>query len=395
MKRFRLALPLVSILLCVFSASCIKKNGTAQSGAAKNEIVFGEYGPLTGPESAFGVGGHRGTELAVEQINRAGGINGKPVRLVTYDDEGKSDVAVTVVTKLLTQDNALAILGEQTSTRSIAAGAVAQSYAVPMVSPSGTNPKLTQLGDYIFRVCFIDPFQGAVMAKFAAENLKLKTAAILRDVKSDYSTGLDDYFKKRFTALGGKIVADTTYSAGDLDFKSQLTAIKAAKPDLLYIPGYYTDAGLIARQARELNYKGELMGGDGWDGEQLFQIGGKSIAGAYFSNHYSNDDKSPTVQTFLREYKAKYNEAPASSGALAYDAAMLAADAARRAKELTPKGLRAALAETKNFNGVTGTITIDQNRNPVKSAVILKISPKGAFDYVTTITPSSTGNEAE
>ena len=325
--------------------------------------------------------------LAVEQVNAAGGVKGRPIRLITYDDEGKADMAVTVVTRLITQDNAVLILGEQTSTRTIAAGAVAQSYRIPMVTPSATNPKVTEVGDYIFRVCFIDPFQGAVMAKFAASTLKLKTAAILRDLKSDYSVGLANFFRKEFMALGGEIVMDASYAAGDLDFKSQLTAVKSKKADLLFIPGFYTEAGLIARQARELNFKGALLGGDGWDGEQLTEIGGDSIAGGYFSNHYSDEDKSPIVQEFVTKFKVKYHETPNSSAVLGYDAVLVAVDAARRATEMTPKGLKEALADTKDFPAVTGRITINHERNAVKSAVILKVASSKKFEYVTTVTP--------
>jgi branched-chain amino acid transport system substrate-binding protein len=374
----------------VFSAGCIKKTGTNGSNtpsAGSNELLFGEFGSMTGSESTFGMATHKGIMMAVEAANKTGGIKGKQIKVISYDDQGKSDEAVTAVTKLITQDKVSLILGEVASSRSIAAGAVAQQYKIPMISPSSTNPKVTELGDYIFRVCFIDPFQGAVMAKFAINNLKLKKAAVFRDIRSDYSVGLANFFAQEYTKMGGEVVADVAYSSGDLDFKSQLTAIKSKKPDLIFIPGYYTEVGLIARQARELNYKGPLLGGDGWDSEKLTEIGGAAIVGGFFSNHYSPDDKSPVVQNFANTYKAKYGEIPDGLAAMGYDAAMVAIDAAKRAPDLSMTALRDAIGATKNFQGVTGIITIDDKRNAVKPAVVLKVAGDQRYQYITTINP--------
>jgi branched-chain amino acid transport system substrate-binding protein len=367
--------------------SCTKNAGGGSAVAPGADIVFGEYGSLTGSESTFGNSTHKGIMMAVEEANAAGGVKGHKLRVVSYDDQGRADEAVTAVTKLITQDGVQLVLGEVASTRSIAAGAVAQQYKVPMISPSSTNPKVTQTGDYVFRVCFIDPFQGTVMAKFAVNNLKLKRAAILRDIRSDYSVGLANFFTQAYKQLGGEVVADVSYSSGDLDFKSQLTSIRMKKPDLLYVPGYYTEVGLIARQARELGFKGVLLGGDGWDSDKLTEIGGSGILGSYFSDHYSAEDKNPVVQNFVTHYKAKYNEIPNALAAMGYDATLVAIDALKRATELTPKALRDAIATTKNFQAVTGIITLNETRDAVKPAVVLKVAGPNNYQFVTTINP--------
>ncbi len=383
MKKF---LALFAVCL-IAGTACTKKSGDSSQAVSSNEIVFGEYGSMTGAESTFGVATHKGVMMAVEEANKAGGVKGKQVRVISYDDQGKADEAVTAVTKLITQDKVHLVLGEVASSRSIAAGAVAQQYKIPMVSPSSTNPKVTQLGEFIFRVCFIDPFQGAVMAKFSINHLKLKKAAIFRDIRSDYSVGLANFFAEEYKKLGGEIVADVSYSSGDMDFKSQLTSIKGKKPDVLLVPGYYTEVGLIARQAKELGLKAILLGGDGWDSEKLTEIAGDSILGSYFSNHYSHEDKSPVVQNFVTQYKAKYGEVPNGLAAMGYDAALVALDAVKRATDTTPAAIRDALASTTNFQGVTGVITINKDRDAVKPAVVLKVVADKTFQYVTTVNP--------
>ncbi len=373
--------------LAIFGVACTKKGGDTTTAAASNEIVFGEYGSMTGSESTFGIATHKGIMMAVEEANKTGGIKGKQIKVVSYDDQGKSDEAVTTVTKLITQDKVNLILGEVASSRSIAAGAVAQQYKIPMVSPSSTNPKVTQIGDYIFRVCFIDPFQGAVMAKFAINNLKFKKAAVFRDIRSDYSMGLANYFIEEFKKMGGDIVIDESYASQDADFKTQLTKIKSKNAELLFVPGYYTEVGLIARQARQLGYKGTLLGGDGWDSEKLTEIAGEAILGGYFSNHFAPEDKNPIVQNFVTQYKAKYGEVPNGLASMGYDAALVAIDAIKRAPDTTPAAIRDALAATKNFQAVTGIITINSERNAVKPAVVLKVAGNQQYTYVTTINP--------
>ena len=386
--RIILSLGLATLLTCL---GCIKKQGAvsgeATNSTASNEILVGEYGSMTGSESTFGVSTHKGILMAFDEVNKAGGVNGKKIQLKNYDDQGQAAEAVTIITKLITQDKVSLILGEVASSRSIAAGAIAQQYKIPMVSPSSTNPKVTQIGDYIFRVCFIDPFQGSVMARFAINNLKLKRAAVFRDIKADYSVGLANFFVDEYKKLGGEVLADVSYSSGDMDFKSQLTSIKGKNPDVLFVPGYYTEVGLIARQARELGLKAVLLGGDGWDSEKLTEIGGTAIEGGYFSNHYSHEDQSPVVQNFVAQFKARYGEVPSGLAAQGYDAAMVAVDAMKRAKDSSSKAYRDALAETKNFQGVTGMITINEERNAVKPAVVLKVVGPKKFSYVTTINP--------
>ncbi len=369
-------------------SGCKKREAptTASTAPTGPEIIVGEVGSMTGSEATFGKSTHQGIVLAFEKINAAGGVKGKKFKLITLDDQGKPDEAATAVTKLITQDKIVALLGEVASSRSLAMAPIAQSNKVPMITPSSTNPKVTEQGDYIFRVCFIDPFQGTVMAKFASDTLKIKKVAILRDVKNDYSVGLADYFKSTFEKSGGKIVLDQSYSAGDMDFKSQLTAIRTTKPDAIYIPGYYTEVGLIARQAKELGINVPLLGGDGWDSPKLKEIGGKAIEGSYFSNHYSEEDQSPVVQKFIAEYKARWNSVPSGLAAMGYDAAMVLADAMTRAPDLTNVAIRDALAATKEFQGVTGIITLNEKRDPIKSAVVLKVAD-GRFKYQTTVNP--------
>ncbi|MEZ4751797.1 MAG: ABC transporter substrate-binding protein [Bdellovibrionota bacterium] len=385
-RFFLVAVVFLSLLGFV---NCTKKGETGASAQADLEaLLLGEFGTMTGPESTFGISTHRGIMMAVEEANAAGGIKGKPIKVISLDDQGRSDEAVTAVTKLVTQENVQLILGEVASSRSIAAAPVAQKYKVPMISPSSTNPRVTQVGDFIFRVCFIDPFQGKVMAKFAAQNLKMKTAAILRDIKSDYSVGLADFFAEDFQKMGGKIISDLSYSSGDADFKAQLTAIKLKKPDVLFIPGYYTEVGLIARQARELNYAGVLMGGDGWDSAKLTEIGGKAVVGGYFSSHYSPKSDKPVVQNFVSKYKEKYNgEVPNGLAAMGYDAARVAIAAALSSPTLAPTDLRDAVAKTKEFEGVTGVISLNDERNAVKPAVVLKVMASNDYEYVTTVNP--------
>jgi branched-chain amino acid transport system substrate-binding protein len=247
---------------------------------------------------------------------------------------------------------------------------------------------VTQQGDYIFRVCFIDPFQGAVMAKFAADTLKLKRVAMLVDVRSDYSVGLQTFFRQHFKQLGGQVVAEQSFSQGDSDFRAQLTQIKPLNPEAIYVPGYYTEVGTIARQARELGITVPLLGGDGWDSPKLWEIGGEALNGSYFSNHYSTDDPSPLVQKFVSDYKARYNQVPDALAALAYDAARIMADAISRAGSTDGKKVRDAIAATKDFQGVTGTISINEDRNAVKPAVVLKVE-NGKYLLVETIQPEA------
>ncbi|MCX7978351.1 MAG: ABC transporter substrate-binding protein, partial [Bdellovibrionaceae bacterium] len=340
------------------------------SGCTKksDEILIGQYGSMTGNDATFGISTDKGVRMAIDEVNQAGGVKGKKIKLITVDTQGKTEEAAAAVTRLIKQDKVIAILGEVASSRSKAAAPIAQKAGIPMISPSSTNPAVTEIGDYIFRVCFIDPFQGFVMAKFATENLKVKKAAILRDIKNDYSVGLADVFASEFKKMGGTIVADLTYSAGDIDFKPQLTEIRGKKPDAVFIPGYYTEVGLIAKQAREIGIKVPLLGGDGWDSSKLNEIGKEAVNGSYYSNHYTNESSDQAVQNFIAKFKQKYNETPDGLAAMGYDAARVLIAAMERAPELTPKAIRDEIAKTTNFPGVTGSITINEQRNAVKPA---------------------------
>lgn len=373
---------LIGAMLALTSVSCTKKNATNA-----NEILIGEYGSFTGSEATFGQSTSEGLKLALEEQNATGGIKGKPIRLISLDNQGKPEEAAAAVQRLITQEKVVAVIGEVASSRSLAAAPVAQQYKVPMISPSSTNPKVTEVGDYIFRVCFIDPFQGLVMAKFARNELKNSKVAILRDVKSDYSTGLADVFKAEFTKMGGEIVGDESYQSGDTDFKAQLTQLKGKKPEAIFIPGYYTEVGLIARQARQLGIKAPLLGGDGWDSEKLSELGQDAIKGSYFSNHYTTESTDKRVTEFIEKYRKKYNgKTPDGLAALGYDAGKILFAAMERAPDATSKSIRDEIAKTKDFTGVTGMITIDAQRNATKSAVVVRVDGK-VNRYVTTITP--------
>jgi branched-chain amino acid transport system substrate-binding protein len=382
MKRTIIALLLITTLFASFA--CERRGTNATDGGG--EIIVGYYGDLTGRTASFGQSTKNGVEMAAEEINQAGGILGRKVRIIVEDDQGEPNKAATVVSKLVNQDKVHAVLGEVASSNSLAAAPKAQEAKVPMISPSSTNPKVTEVGDYIFRVCFIDPFQGDVMAKFASNNLKAKRAAILYDFNSDYSRGLREFFTRSFTRAGGSIVAEQSYTQGDRDFSGQLTAIRSANPDVIYVPGYYGEVGVIANQTKQLGIKAPLLGGDGWDSPQLWQLGGASLNGNYISNHYSVDDPSPAIQKFVAEYKSRYNLSPDALAALGYDSMKVLADAITRAGGTDSAKLRDALAQTKNFAGVTGSITIDNDRNAVKPAVVLKLQDS-KFVYDTTIYP--------
>ncbi len=354
--------------------------------ASADIIKVGEFASLTGSEATFGQSSHHGTQLAVDQLNAAGGVLGKKIQLLTEDNQSQAGQSATVVRKLISSDGVVAILGEVASSRSLEAAPICQQNKVPMISPSSTNPKVTETGDYIFRVCFIDPFQGTVMANFAGKRLQLKNVAILTDVKSDYSVGLTKFFKEGFLAAGGKIAVEQNYSGGDKDFNAQLTAIKAANPDGLFVPGYYTEVGLIALQAKQLNLAFPMFGGDGWESSSLVPIGGAALEGDYFSTHFSPQDTTPAVQAFAKDFLAKFHEPSDAMAALGYDSLMLLADAIKRAGTTEGTKVREALAATKDFHGATGNITIDLARNASKPAVILTIT-NGGFQYIETVAP--------
>jgi branched-chain amino acid transport system substrate-binding protein len=354
--------------------------------AAPDEILLGEYVSLTGTTATFGVSTDQGVRMALDEINAKGGIGGRLLRLRVEDDQSRPEEAATAATKLINQDRVVAVLGEISSGRSLAAAPICQAARVPMVSPSSTHPSVTQVGDYIFRVCFTDPFQGGVGARIARDIMKAQKAAILYDVRNEYSVGLKTVFVERFQAAGGRVVGEQSYGEGDSDFRAQLTQLKAAAPDVLYVPGYYTEVGLIARQARDLGFAAPLLGGDGWDSPKLTEIAAGALTGSYFSNHYAPDLPDPRVQAFVAEYRKRYGVVPDGLAALGYDAARVLGLAIERAGSTEGPRIRDALAAIKAFPGVTGEITIDGERNARKPAVVLRIEGD-AYRYVTTIQP--------
>jgi len=344
---------------------------------ATGPIVVGAYLSMTGSMATFGESSKRGAVIAVEEANQRGGVLGRKIELVVLDDQGRAEEVGNAVLRLIDVNGAVAIMGEVASTLSLVAGRIAQRRKIPMVSPSSTNTAVTQIGDYVFRVCFLDPFQGYAMAKFAREKLKISRVAILKDVRNDYSLGLADAFEKAFKRLGGSIVGIESYSAGDTEFSAQLTKLKPSLPEGLYVPGYYTEVGGIARQARRLGIKAPLMGGDGWESPELRNIGGADIVGSYYSNHFASDQPTPRATQFIAAYRAKYNEAAPALAALGYDATLAIIDAIRRAGSTHPKAVRDALATTKELDAVTGKLTLDANRNPVKPAVVVRVTEAG------------------
>lgn len=350
-------------------------------------IKIGEFASLTGKEAAFGQSSHKGTLLAVEEINAAGGVLGRRIQLITEDNQSKAGESATIAKKLISRDKVVALIGEVASMRSLEAAPIAQQARIPMISPSSTNPKVTEIGNYVFRVCFIDPFQGVVMAKFARNTLKLKRVAVLTSVSSAYSVGLAKYFKERFAQDGGVIALEQRFTEGDKDFKAQLTAIKAANVDGIFLPGYYTEAALVCKQARDLGLSLPLFGGDGWEAPQLISIGGAAVEGTYYSTHYSPENKSPAVSGFVERFRKRWNnEVPDAMAALGYDAAMVLADAIKRAGTTESAKLRDALAATKNLPGVTGDTTLDAQRNASKAAVVIAVKD-GKFKFLETVAP--------
>ena len=367
-------------------AGCSKSGGGSE--AAADAIVIGEFASLTGKEAAFGQSSHKGTQLAIEELNAGGGLLGKPVRYVYEDNRSTPGESATIAKKLISRDKIVALLGEVASGRSLEAAPIAQASKVPMISPSSTNPKVTETGDYIFRVCFTDPFQGKLLAEFARRTLKAQKIAIFSDVAAPYSVGLAQYFREPFLAGGGQIVAEQKYTGGDKDFKAQLTAIKSLKPDAIMVPGYYTDVGLIVAQARQLGITVPLFGGDGWEAPELIQIAGsEALQGTYYSTHFSPENTDPVAQKFVAAYRARYGgETPDAMAALGYDSAMVLADAIRRAGSTESAKLRDALAATSGYAGATGATTLDANRDASKPAVIITVKD-GKFQYVETIAP--------
>ena len=370
----------MKILLTLLAWASISASLWAQT------LKIGEVDPLTGGISQFGIGCHQGIVLAFEELNAEGGVLGEKIDLITEDDQSKPGQSATVVRKLITQDKVVAILGDATSSATLESAPIAQSNKIPMITPSATNPRITEVGDFIFRVCFLDEFQGRVIARFARQNLKAQNVAILTDTKQDYSVDLAKFFKDEFTKLGGTITVEQSYATGDTDFRAQLTSIRAAKPDVIYVPGYYQEVALIVRQGRQIGLKMPFVGCDGWANQALLDVGGKAVDGCYFTNHFSPDDEAPNVKNFVKKYREKYGSIPDTFGALGYDAARLLADAIKRAGTAESSAVRDALAKTANFEGVTGRISFDSDRNASKPGLVVTIKD-GRFEIAEKIEP--------
>lgn len=345
----------------------------ACSARAQEEIPIGEVNPISGAIGQYGTTCHKGIQLAIDEANGAGGVLGKQIHLLTEDNQSQPGQTSTIIRKFVTRDKVVAIVGDLTSSATMEGAPIAQAAKVPMVSPLATNPKVTEIGDYIFRVCFIDEFQGRVMARFALQNLKTTKAAILTDVKQDYSVGLRGFFTEAYTAGGGTLAKEQSYSSGDTEFRAQLTSIKAVRPEVVFLPGYYPEVSLILKQARQLGLSIPFIGCEAWDSPTLIQVAGSAANGCYFSNQFSADDPSPEVQDFAKVYQEKFGSRPDNFAALGYDAARVVLDAIKRAGSTESSAIRDALAQTKNFPGVSGSITIDSKRNASKPVLILAI----------------------
>jgi branched-chain amino acid transport system substrate-binding protein len=376
MKKSLVVLLALAVVLGLVLGGCQKQ---------AKEVKIGIIAPISGEAATFGESTANGAKLYFDQVNAAGGVEGMKIVYFVEDDKGDPTEGANAYSKLIDQNKVSAIVGTVMSKVSLAGAPIAQNKGVPMISPTSTNPAVTLVGNYIFRACFIDPFQGFVAAKFAYNDLGKKTAAVIYDSGNDYTKGLAEVFRDEFTKMGGKITAFESYAAGTSDFNAQLVKIKATNPDVLFIPNYYNDAGLIAKQAREMGIKAVFLGGDGWDSPDLFKIGGKAIEGGFFVNHFSKDSQLPAAKKFVADYKAKYNKDPDALAALAYEAAMITGDAIKRAKSSDPKAIRDAMEKT-NLETLTGVVKFDQNRNPVKGAVILECKD-GQAVYKASVNP--------
>ncbi|CAH0134945.1 Leucine-, isoleucine-, valine-, threonine-, and alanine-binding protein [Peribacillus sp. Bi96] len=392
MKKKKLAGAFLSLTLAAgVLAGCSGSGSSEKSSGDGDTIKIGVNLELSGGVASYGQSIAEGLELATAEINKEG-IDGKKIKLIKVDNKSEASEATSGAIKLTSQDQVAAIVGAATSTNSIAQVQIAQDNKVPVISPSGTSPEITfskdKLNDYIFRTSFIDPFQGTVAANFATKEIKAKSAAIYIDSSSDYSKGLAAAFKEQFEKNGGKIVAEEAYIAKDTDFRSTLTRLKSAKPDFIFLPGYYEEAGLIVKQARETGLDVPFMGGDGWDSPKLVEIAGpKALNNTFITNHYSSGDPDEKIQNFVSAFKAKYKDkSPDAFNALGYDTGYFLADAIKRAGSADSEKIKEALEKTKDLELVTGTFTLDEKHNPIKSATILEFK-EGKQVFNTKINP--------
>lgn len=374
----------VTKLLSVLAAGAVMMGALAGCGGEKKAeqgdvIKIGGLLEMTGGSASFGISSKNGIDLALNQINAKGVLGGKKLALVVADDKSEASEATNGMQKLLSQDKVVAVIGPNQSSAVIASGAINNGMKVLDITPMGTNPDVTvdpktgKTREHSFRACFIDPFQGTVMANYVSKEMGIKKAAIYIDNTSDYAKGLAAFFKENFVKNGGAVVAEEAYLQKDTDFKSTLTKIKAANPDFIYIPGYYQEVGLIVKQAREIGLNVPMAGGDGWDSSKLPEIAGKdALNNTFFTNLYSPDDTSDLNKKFVEEYQKAYKAKPDVFAALAYDCALLVAQAIEDAKSAEPAKISEAMAKIKGFKGVSGEVTFNEQHNPIKSAVIIE-----------------------
>ncbi|KKI89916.1 ethanolamine utilization protein EutJ [Bacillus sp. SA1-12] len=367
-----------SLLAAGLLTGCAGGNQT--SGGSNGDVIkIGANLELSGAVASYGSSIADGLELAVEEINKDGGIDGKKIEVVKVDNKSDAAEATNAAIKLTSQDKVTAIIGAATSGNTVAQAQIANDNKTVLLSPSGTSPNVTvgtdgKVNEFVFRTSFIDPFQGTVAANFAANDLKVKNVAIFSDSASDYAKGLAASFKETIESAGGKVVSEESYVAKDTDFRSTLTRIKAKNPEFIFIPGYYEEVGLIVKQAREMGITAPLMGADGWDSPKLVELAGAdALNNTFITNHYSSEDPDEKIQAFVTTFKEKYDgKSPDAFNALGYDSVYLLADAIERAGDLDPTKIKDALAETKDLSLVTGTVTIDKDHNPIKSATVLE-----------------------
>lgn len=378
----------MSILLSrrgILAAALVVGAASGCSKAKNDEIVVGSFLSLSGSDTAFGVDTQKGMELAIAEVNAAGGVKGKKLKVLYEDDKSTPLEASNKVQQLIDRDKAVAIIGEVASSRTMAGGLIANTKKVPLITPSSTAVEVTKNKEYVFRVCFTDDQQGDVAARFVHGTLKKPNVALLYVAQDNYSSGLAQSFKQSLQKLGGKIVAEKGYQSKETNFTTYLEAIKASNPDVIFAPVYYNDMVQIARQAKAVGIPGtSFVGGDGWDANELIEGAGAELEGAYFTNHYAPDVPWPNSQAFLKAFRAKYNVEPTSMAAQGYDSAKLLADAMGRATEITPEAIKNAIAATKDFQGATGSLTIDKERNATKPIVVVQIKDK-KFRYSTQV----------
>ena len=372
-KNIMVVLSLVLVLVLGFITS-----GCNNLIKNDKEIILGANYEMTGALAAVAKQTVNGINLAIKQTNEQGGVLGKQIKLIIADNKSEPSESANAITKLIKNDNVKLVFGSVASSNVLATVQIAHDSKIPLITATATNPSVTmeqdQVRPYVFRTCFIDPFQGEVMANFAAKSLQAKTAVMYIDSSSDYSKGLAKIFAEKFIANGGMIIGEESFLQKDQDFKSTLTKIKAINPDVVFIPAYYEEVGKIIRQAREIGIKSQLIGTDGWDDPKLIEIAGLSaVEGTFFSNHYSPQDQDPKVVEFVKAYKAEYNQEPSALAVLGYDCALVVIDAIKRAGSDDPEKIRQALEETKKLQITTGLLSIDNNHNPIKSAVVVEI----------------------